>query len=120
MSTATPKDVRGVIATSLDDPEIENYLDDAEYEARQAIKGYDVALSTEDKTQLEKYYAALLIRTLADKGIESTSRETASVSYEGNGLTTKQLRSKVDQRDPSGELAYPKDTDRYIGSTHED
>jgi len=119
MSTATPTDVRGVIATSLDDPEVQNYLDDAEYEARQAINGYD-DLATEDKEQLEKYYAALLIRTLADKGIESTSRETASVSYEGNGLTTKQLRSKVDQRDPSGELAYPKDTDRYIGSTHED
>ncbi len=118
MSTATPTDVRGVIATSLDDSEVQNYLDDAEYEARQAINGYD-DLATKDKGQLEKYYAALLIRTLADKGIESTSRETASVSYEGDGLTTKQLRSKVDQRDPSGELAYPKDTDRYIGSTHE-
>jgi len=119
MSTATPTDVRGVIATSLDDSEVQNYLDDAEYEAKQAINGYD-DLATEDKEQLEKYYAALLIRTLADKGIESTSRETASLSYEGDGLTTKQLRSKVDQRDPSGELAYPKDTDRYVGSTHED
>lgn len=118
MSTATPTQVRGVIATDLSDSEIQNYLDDAEFEASQEIADYGTALTTEEKTQLEKYYAALLIRTLADKGIESTSRETASVTYEGNALSTRELRSKVDQRDPSGELAYQKDTDRYTGSTY--
>jgi hypothetical protein len=118
MSTATPTDVRGVIATDLEDSAIQNYLDDAEYEAKQAINDYDDALNTEDKTQLEKYYTALLVRTLADKGIDSTSRETASVTYEGSGLSVKELRSKVDQRDPSGTLAYSKDTDRYVGSTY--
>jgi len=119
MSTATPTDVRGVIATDLQDSKVQGYLDDAEYEASQEINNYSTALSTEDKTQLEKYYASLLIRTLRDKGIDSTSRETASVTYEGSALTTKELRTKVDQRDPSGELAYPKDTDRYVSSTYE-
>lgn len=116
MSTATPSDVRGVIATDLTDSEIQNYLDDAEYEAGEANTDYS-NFDAEDKRQLEKYYAALLIRTLADKAVQSTSRETASVSYEGNAPSISQLRSKVDQRDPSGELAYHKDTDRYTGST---
>jgi hypothetical protein len=118
MSTATPDDVRGVISTDLTDSELQAYLDDAEFEASQAITDYDTALSTEEKTQLEKYYAALLVRTLRDKGIESASRETASVSYEGPALSTSELRSKVDQRDPSGTLAYATDTDRYTGSTY--
>lgn len=116
MSTATPSDVRGVIATDLSDSDLQNYLDDAEFEASQAIADYS-EWSTERKTQLEKYYAALLVRTLADKGIESTSRETASVSYEGSALTTSELRSKVDSRDPTGTLAWNKDTNRYVGST---
>lgn len=119
MSTATPTDLRGVIATDLSDSDIQNYLDDAEFEASQAIKDYQNELSTEEKTQLEKYYGALLIRTLADKAVQSTSRETASVSYEGDAPSISELRSKVDQRDPSGELAHQKDTNRYIGSTKE-
>jgi len=117
MSTATPQQVRGVIATDLTDSDIQNYLDDAEFEASQEIDNYQSALSTDEREQLEKYYAALLIRTLADKAVASTSRETASVSFEGSSLSVTQLRSKVDQRDPSGELAYQKDTDRYVGST---
>lgn len=118
MSTASPDDVRGVIATDLTDSDLQNYLDDAEFEAKQAINDYETALSTEEKRQLEKYYASLLVRTLRDKGIDSTSRETASVTYEGTGLTTSELRSKVDARDPSGTLAWNKDTNRYTGSTY--
>ena len=127
MATATADDVRledgnaGVIATDLSDAEIEGYLDDAEYEAQAAIANYDTALSTEDKRQLEKYLAALLIRTISDKAISSTSRETASVSYEGGGMTTMELRKKVSQRDPSGSLASNvlRDTSRYVSSTDE-
>jgi len=59
-----------------------------------------------------------LIRSLADKPISSTSRETASVTYEGDSLTIDQLRRKVDDRDPSGQLATMRDTDRYTGSTN--
>lgn len=121
MATAQPSDVDlengGVIATDLTDAQIQSYIDDAEYEAKAAITDYD-DWDAEDKRQLEKYYAALLIRTLADKAIDSTSRETASVTYEGSGLSTSELRSKVDSRDPSGTLAWNKDTGRYIGSTH--
>lgn len=116
MATATVSDIRGVIATDLSDSDLQNYLDDAQYEASQSIDDYSNK-STEFKTQLEKYYAALLVRTLRDKAVASTSRETASVNYEGDMLSVSELRSKVDQRDPSGELAYQTDTDRYVGST---
>jgi len=125
VATATPDDVDlesgGVIATDLTDPQIQSYIDDAEFEASQAIANYDTALTTEEKRQLEKYLAALLIRTLSDKAISSTSRETASVSYEGGGMSTMELRKKVSQRDPSGTLASSvlRDTDRYVSSTNE-
>lgn len=114
MSDATPDDVRGVIATDLSDPEIQSYLDDAEYEAENAIADYNTALSTEDRTQLEKYFAALKIRLYRDKPISSASRETASVSYEG--MTISELKQAVNQRDPSGTLAYQRDTNRYVNS----
>lgn len=115
-STASPDDVKGVIATDLSLSEIQGYLDDAAYEASQANPKYS-SWDSEDKKQLEKYYAALLIRTLRDKPISSTSRETASVDYEGSTLTTNQLRRKVDSRDPSGELAYNRDSDRHVTTT---
>ena len=116
MSTATPDDVRGVIPIDLEDPEIQAYLDDAEFQANAAIDDYNTTPTTDEKTQLEKYYAALLIRELRDKPISSTSRETASVSYEGDTLSITALRRKVDARDPSGELAYNSDTNRYVNS----
>jgi len=116
MSTATPADVNGVISTDLEPEEIQAYLDDAEYEASAAITDYQTTLSSEDRTQLEKYYAALLIRELRDKPISSGSRETASVSYEGDMLSVSALRQRVDERDPSGSLAYNTDSDRYVNS----
>jgi hypothetical protein len=116
MSTASPDDVRGVIATDLSDSEIQSYLDDAEFDAKDAITNYDTSLTTDEKTQLEKYYAALLVRELRDKPITSGSRETASVSYEGDALSITALRRKVDARDPSGELAYNTDSNRYVNS----
>ena len=118
MSTAQPSDVRGVIATELSDPDIQNYLDDAEFEAEQAIDDYQNALSNTEQTQLEKYVAALRIRQWVDRAIESTSRETASVSYEGMGIEA--LKKAVDKRDPSGTLAFQTDTDRYTGVSEYD
>ena len=121
MATATADDVRleegnaGVIATDLSDAEIEGFINDAEYEAGEAINGY-ADWDTEDKRQLEKYLASLRIRELADRSITSTSRETASVSYEGMAIST--LQKEVDKRDPTGTLAWNKDTERYVGSTY--
>ena len=120
--TATPEDVRlggsdgGVIAVSdsLSDSDIQGYIDDAAYEASNEIQGYS-GWDAEDKRQLEKYYAAYLIRTLADKAVQSTSRETASVQYEG--ATIPELKAKVNARDPSGQLTARHDTSRYVGST---
>lgn len=119
MPTATVSDVRGVIDTSLDDDAIEAKLEDAEYEAEDAIDNYDTELSEADRRQLEKYLAALLIRTSKEKGITSQSGESRSLSYE-DVMTAQELRVKVNQRDPSGELASAvvRDTDRYSGSTY--
>jgi len=115
MAQATEDDVRGVIKTDLTDPEIQNYLDDAAFEAQEAIDNYSTALTTEQKSQLEKYLASLLIREYRDKAIKSTSRETASVSYEGPTLGA--LKKAVDKRDPSNSLAHNTDTDRYVTRT---
>ena len=120
MATAQPSDVDlengGVIETDLTDAQIQSFIDDAEYEAKQAITGYD-GWNTEDKRQLEKYLAALKIREGPDRAIESTSRETASVSYEGMSISA--LKRAVDKRDPTDTLTQTRDTDRYVGSTHE-
>ena len=121
MPTATVADVRGVINTSLDDSEITNFLEDAEFEASQSIDDYDNTLSTTEREQLEKYYAALLIRRTKEKGLTSQSGESRSLSYE-NVMSVSELRVAVDKRDPSGTLAdaVVRDTDRYSGSTYRD
>mgnify|MGYP000353097756 CR=1 FL=1 len=130
MPTATADDVRldgngGVIAVAdpsepgvdygLTDADIDGYIDDAAFEAAQANSDYS-EWSTERQRQLEKYLAALKIRENVDKPISSTSRETASVSYES--MTLPALKREVNKRDPSGQLAYLKDTNRYTGSTN--
>jgi len=133
MATATADDVRldgngGVIAVAdptnsdtnsgLTDADINSYIDDAAFQADQAIGGYE-DWSTERKRQLEKYFASLLIRTLSDKAVSSTSRETVSVSYEGGGMSISELRNQVDKRDPTGTLARNTNTRRYVGSTNQ-
>lgn len=121
MATAVPDDVTleggGLIATDLTDAQIQSYIDDAAYEAGAVIADYE-DWDAEDKRQLEKYLAALRIRQLADKAISSTSRETASVSYEGGGMTIAELKAQVNRRDPTGTLATNTDANRYVGSTH--
>lgn len=116
MATATVSDVEGIIDVDLSNSttSISNFLDDAEFEASQAIENYSNALTTEEKTQLEKYLAALKIRSWVDRAVSSTSRETASVSYEGMSLAA--LRKEVDRRDPSGTLASRTDSNRYVNS----
>jgi hypothetical protein len=116
MPTATVSDVEGVIDVDLSNSttSISGFLEDAEFEATQAIDSYSSKLTTEEKTQLEKYTAALRIRQWVDRAVSSTSRETASVSYEGPSLAA--LKSAVDRRDPSGTLASRTDTDRYVNS----
>lgn len=117
MPTATTSDVRGVIDTSLDDSAIDEKLNDAEYEAKDAITNYSTELTTEDRTQLEKYLAALLIRTSKEKPHTSKSGANRSVSYE-DVMSVSELRLAVDKRDPSGELSQTvvTDSNRYVGS----
>lgn len=113
-ATATAADVKNVISTDLSDSEVGNYLADAAYDADQAIADY-TNRSTEDKTQLEKYLAALYIREYRDRAVDQAGRETASVSYEGMSLAA--LRKQVNRRDPSGTLAYNIDSSRYVNSS---
>jgi len=113
-ATADATDVRGVIDTPLSDSDIDNYLADAAFEADQAIGDYSNSLTTEEKTQLEKYLAALRIRETKDRATENVSRETASISYEGSQIGY--LRKEVEKRDPSDTLAYQVDNDRYVSS----
>lgn len=111
--TADAQDVQGVIETNLSTGDIENYIDDAAYEANDAIANY-TDKSTEFKTQLEKYLASLRIREIRDRSFSSASRETASVDYEGMSISA--LRKEVEKRDPSGSLAYNTNSSRYVNS----
>lgn len=121
MSTATPADVKSVISLVKDDgsqtvenSQIQNYLDDAAFEAGQAIGDYN-EWDTERQTQLEKYLAALKIRLFWDRSMSMGRRESAQINYEGT--STAELKREVEKRDPSGSLATYRDTDRYVGST---
>jgi hypothetical protein len=115
MSTALPAHVRGVIDTDLSDSEIQAKLDDAEYRNEQAN---DVsALSEATIRQIEKYLAALLIRETKDRPFKQASSSSRSVTYSGS--STRNLRARLDEVDPSGELAdsFIRDTDRHVSST---
>lgn len=114
MSTATPADVRNVIATDLTNSDIQPFLDDASAEIDEEV---ETDLSTSKETRLEKYYAAYLIRAVRDRSISSASRQSADVDYEGSSLD--ELRRQVQRLDPSGALARTVrvDTDRHISST---
>lgn len=115
MSTATPTDVRGVIDTDLTDSEIQNYLDDAEFEnTRTNNVG---SMTTEHVRQLEKHLAALYIVQSKDRSIASGSSESSRVEFDGSVVDW--LRGKVKDLDPSGELALNvhRDRNRHITTT---
>lgn len=115
MPDATPDDVRGVIDTSLDDPAIASKLADAQFRNEQTN---DVSeLPTAQIRQIEKYLAAILIRESKDKPARRRSGASRSVEYQGRSLAS--LRARLDEVDPSGELARSvlTDTDRHVTST---
>lgn len=115
MATATADDVRGVIPTDLDDDAILNYINDAEYDNEKVNDTSEQ--TTEDMRQIEKYLAALKIAQSKDRPIDSGSKESASITYGGDTIAW--LKSELNKKDPSGELAYNRDADRYTTSTKE-
>ena len=116
MPTATPDDVEGVIDTALESGEIQNYLEDAEFEARQAIEEYADELTTIERRQLEKYLAALRIAETKDRRVSEDTVGDSSMTYEAS--TVKTLRSRVHARDPSNSLAFTTDGGgRHISTT---
>lgn len=117
MSTATPSDVRSVIATDLSDGDIQTKLDEAEYRNQQANNTDQ--MDTQQIRYVEQYLAALLIRETLDRAIATADRQSASVEYEG--MSTAALRRSVREYDPSGELgaAVLRDSDRHVTSTAE-
>lgn len=115
MSTATPSDVKGVISTDLSDSDIQNFLDDAKFDNEQAND--TSSMSNAQIKQIEKYLAALKIAQSKDRPIDSGSKESASITYGGDTIAW--LKTELDKKDPSGSLAYQRDTDRYVTSTAE-
>jgi hypothetical protein len=116
MPTATESDVKGVIDTDLSTSEINNYLEDAEFDAEQEIKDYANKLTSTEKTQLEKYLAALYIVTMKDRRAEKSSVGDSSITYEAS--TVRAIKSKVQKRDPSNTLASNLiNDDRHISTT---
>jgi len=116
MPTANPDDVRGVIESDLDDSEIRDKIDDAEFDARDAIDEYDEELDAEHRRQLEKYLAALYIVETEDRRAKQWSGDSLSMTYDGSPV--KRLKSQVQKRDPSDTLASnTKQDSRNISST---
>lgn len=114
MAEATPSDVRSAISTDLSDSEIQSYIDDAQFQNEQ--KNDTGEMTTKHIRQLEKYYAAYLIRAFRDRALSSGSKESTSLDYDGSALS--ELRNYVDDLDPSGELAgLRRDSDRFVTST---
>lgn len=101
MSTATPAGVRSVIASDLDDDVLDSFIDDAEF--RSGRVNDHASMGSEHLTQLIRYYAALLVRSFRDRALDSGSRRSVKLSYDGSALD--ELRQQVRDLDPSGELA---------------
>lgn len=113
-STASPNDVQDVIETDLSLSQIQAVLDDAVFDIDQAVSE---TLTTEHRTQLEKYLAALKIRQSKDRSFDEGEDESTRISYAGDEIQW--LRGEVDKRDPSGTLASHiiRDTDRHVAAT---
>lgn len=97
---ATPADVRAIIATDLDDPQIGSFLSDA---AAANADANDIGeMSDSLRTRIEKYYASFLIRSFRDRDASKAKRKSVNISYEGSAVEA--LKAKVRALDPSGEL----------------
>lgn len=110
-----PTDVKGVIDTDLSDSDINSKLDDAEFDNQQAND--TGAMTTAEIRQLEKYLAALKIVESMDPRARQESVGSWSATYDGS--TVEWLRREVHRRDPSGTLAYQRDSSRHVTSTGE-
>lgn len=113
MSTATPDDVEGLIDTGLETTEIQNFLNDAEFDVDHHV---DESLTTQHRRQLEKHLAALKIVQSKEPATESESVGDVTLNYDGS--TVEWLKGQVTDLDPSGKLAgnVRRDTDRYVTS----
>lgn len=94
---AKPSAVRHVIATDLDDPDINWYLEGATHEiaAHTDISG----LSDGHRARLEAYMAAYDIRATKDRPLANASRPSVGLDYQGNALDN--LRTKIRDLDPT-------------------
>lgn len=115
-STASVSDVRGVINTEAEDGQIVSKLEDAWYD-NQRVNDVE-AMDEIDVQMLEKYLAALDIRTTIDRSLSSGKRKSVSLTYEDSQV--ERLRAKVRDLDPSGELCPPsgvvRRTSDHVGS----
>lgn len=118
MPEATPSDVRAVMETDLDDARVSAYLEDAEFDARDAIDDYTQELDAEHRRQLEKYLAALYIVETEDRRAKQWSGDSLSMTYDGSPI--KRLKAQVQKRDPSDKLASnTKQDSRNVSTTGE-
>jgi hypothetical protein len=105
---AEPSDVRQLIATNLDDPTVNGFLDDAAFANWRAN---DIeAMGDPTRKRLEAALAAYDIRATRDRSIASGDRQSASLEYDGSALD--ELRRKVRDLDPSGDLVGDVNTTR--------
>lgn len=97
---ADASDVRSVIATDLDDATITSKIEDAAFR-NWRVNNTDEMIDPLRK-RIEKNLAAYKIRATLDRDVQSGSRQSAQLKYDGSALD--ELRRTVRDLDPSGEI----------------
>lgn len=119
MPTATVSDVKEVISTGLDDPDISDSLSYAEsWNQRENSPGQQSTAETRD---IERWAAILNIRQFKERSVEEDSVGGASSVFEGDELqrAKAQLAQALSAagEDPTGASSVLRDSSRHVTST---
>jgi hypothetical protein len=111
-ATASPDDVRELIATDRSRTELSAVIDRA-HEKHAQVNDPESLSETVNKN-VESYLAALILAGNRDRAV--TSEQLAAVQKSYDGSTVAWLKRELDFWDPSGQLAFQRETARYVGS----
>ena len=100
MARTTVSAVQAIIDTSLTDPQIQAFIDDASLWVDTFLEGACTALTTAILTAIEKYLAAHLI-TARDARLKSGKFDDVAEAYQRDAVVSEYLRAAI-SLDPCG------------------